>query len=159
MKSGEIKLHDIGHGLSKFEDQILKEGGYFGAFSCTCMECMYWVPLHISSLRNYTKLHIDTHQVNEHCSKMRQGGELPMLLRWLSLPCLLSQRNHSKKSLAQLSKPPWAIVVLSFWDLSHWWDNLRLMRLIDVWSFWRWGNILFATCLHIVDSRGEYLTR
>ena len=30
VKSGEVKLHDIGHGLSKFEDQILGEGGYFG---------------------------------------------------------------------------------------------------------------------------------
>lgn len=30
VKSGEVKLHNIGHGLSKFEDQFLKEGGYFG---------------------------------------------------------------------------------------------------------------------------------
>ena len=30
VKSGEVKLHDIGHGHSKFDDQILKEGECFG---------------------------------------------------------------------------------------------------------------------------------
>eukprot|EP00581_Thalassiosira_minuscula_P006926 CAMPEP_0183703174 /NCGR_PEP_ID=MMETSP0737-20130205/1013_1 /TAXON_ID=385413 /ORGANISM="Thalassiosira miniscula, Strain CCMP1093" /LENGTH=964 /DNA_ID=CAMNT_0025929889 /DNA_START=494 /DNA_END=3388 /DNA_ORIENTATION=- len=30
VKSGEVKLHNIGHGLSKFEDQVLGVGGYFG---------------------------------------------------------------------------------------------------------------------------------
>ena len=30
VKSGEVKLHDIGHGHCKFDDKILKEGEWFG---------------------------------------------------------------------------------------------------------------------------------